>query len=300
MSLHALGIVHAGCVYRAVEDVLGRVDVRIVLIAAVDALEDRLAFTVLQCDMAATVAGLGRVRRVDQYEPGPGETGLVFEFVLDVRPTVAEDTAVQSRFGRRTVMQVASLMVGVLFRFRLAGHLPGVQRFQGDEVVVFDQSGRGLRDPIVLAVVDAAAYRTHALQCEFASFRLEFRGFPITSAVGHVLSGELALQTQILSPLPFGRLRHVQHGPIRQGQCVDAATVDTGLLAGGIPSDGRRFVGERQSAFRPIHRHARVIPDGLADAHVDGERPTASRFARLAEFLFTLPVITTTPRLRDT
>ena len=286
MSLHALGIVHAGCVYRAAEDVLGRVDVRIVLVAAVDAVEDRLALAVLLCDMAATVAGLGRVRRVDQYEPGPGETGLVFEFVLDVRPTVAEDTAVQSRFGRRTVTQVASLMVGVLFRFRLAGHLPGVQRFQGDEVVVFDQSGRDLRDPIVLAVVDATAYRTHALQCEFASFRLEFRGFPTTLTVGHVLSGELALQTQILSPLPFGRLRHVQHGSIRQGQCVDATTVDTGLLASGIPSDGRRFVGERQSAFRPIHRHARIIPDGLADAHVDGEHPTASRFARLAEFLF--------------
>ena len=45
--LHALGIVHAGCVYRAVEDVLGRVDVRIVLVAAVDALEDRLALAVL-------------------------------------------------------------------------------------------------------------------------------------------------------------------------------------------------------------------------------------------------------------
>lgn len=30
----------------------------------------------------------------------------------------------------------------------------------------------------------------------------------------------------------------------------------------------------------------RIIPDGLADAHVDGERPTASRFVRLAEFLF--------------
>ena len=88
-----LGIVHAGCVYRAVEDVLGRVDVRISLETAVDALEDRLALTVLQCDMAATVAGLGRVRRVDQYEPGPGETCLVFEFVLDIRPTVAEDTA---------------------------------------------------------------------------------------------------------------------------------------------------------------------------------------------------------------
>lgn len=81
---------------------------------------------------------------------------------------------------------------------------------------------------------------------------------------------------------------------------MDAATVDTGLLAGGIPSDGRRFVGERQSTFRPIHRHTRIIPDGLADAHVDGERPTASRFVRLAEFLFTVPVMTTTPRLRDT
>lgn len=106
------------------------------------------------------------------------------------------------------------------------------------KVIVFDQSGRGLRDPIVLAVVDAAAYRTHALQCEFASFRLEFRGFPATLTVGHVLSGELALQTQILPLLPVGRLWHVQHGPIRQGQCAGATTVDAGLLAGGVPSDG--------------------------------------------------------------
>ena len=111
MSLYALGIVHAGCVYRAVEDVLGRVDVRIVFETAVDALEDRLALTVLLCDMAATVAGLGRVRRVDQYESVSGETCLVFEFVLYVRPTVVEDATVQSRFGRRAVAQVASLMI---------------------------------------------------------------------------------------------------------------------------------------------------------------------------------------------
>ena len=99
MSLHALGIVHAGCAYRAVEDILGRVDVRISLVAAVDALEDRLALTVLLCDMTATIAGLGRVRRVDQHEPGSGETGLVSELALDVRPTVVEDAAVQSGFG---------------------------------------------------------------------------------------------------------------------------------------------------------------------------------------------------------
>ena len=119
MSLHALGIVHAGCVYRAVEDVLGCVDVRIVLETAVNALEDRLTLTVLLCDMSATVAGLGRVRRVDQYELGSGETGLVFEFVLNIRPTVVEDATVQSRFGRRAVAQVASLMVGVLLRLWL-------------------------------------------------------------------------------------------------------------------------------------------------------------------------------------
>ena len=177
-------------------------------------------------------------------------------------------------------------MVGIMFRFRLAGHAPDVQRFQGDEVVVFNQSGRGLRDPIVLAVVDTAAYRTHALQCEFTSFRLEFRGFTATPAVDCVLSGELALQTQILSLLLFGRLRHVQQDPVRQGQCVDATTVDAGLPAGGIPLDGGWLVGEHQCAFRPIHSDARIIPDGLADAHVDGEPPTALRFARLAELLF--------------
>jgi hypothetical protein len=69
VSLHALGIVHAGCVYRAVKDVLGRVDVRIILVTAVDALEDRLALTVLLCDMTATVAGLGRVRQPSHSQP---------------------------------------------------------------------------------------------------------------------------------------------------------------------------------------------------------------------------------------
>ena len=154
--LHALGIVHAGCMYRAVENVLSRVHVRIILVPAVNALEDRLTLTVLQCDMAATVAGLGRVGRVNQYELGSGESGLVFEFVLNIRPTVVEDATVQSGFGCCTIMQVAPLMVGVLLRLWPTRHLPGLQRFQGYKVVVFDKLCRGFRHPIVLTIVDTA------------------------------------------------------------------------------------------------------------------------------------------------
>ena len=50
------GIVHADCVQRAAENVLGRVHVRVRLMPAIVAVEHRLAFTVLLVAVSAGVA----------------------------------------------------------------------------------------------------------------------------------------------------------------------------------------------------------------------------------------------------
>ena len=50
------GIVHADCIQRAAENVLGRVHVRVRLMPALAAVEHRLAFTVLLVAVSAGVA----------------------------------------------------------------------------------------------------------------------------------------------------------------------------------------------------------------------------------------------------
>ena len=89
-------------------DVDCRVHVRVRLMSAGYAPEDRLALTVVRCAVPADAAGLRRVRRLI-FSTRPG--GLVLQAPDEQSPAVGQDAPVESGFGAATVRQVRSLVV---------------------------------------------------------------------------------------------------------------------------------------------------------------------------------------------
>ena len=268
------GIVHAVAHYRAVEDVLGRVHVRVRPMPAVATVEHRLAFTVLTVAMPARMTGLGRVCRGHFDEPGVCELGLVGESVAYRAPFVRQDAAVQSRFRLRPVGQVPLRIGRIRARFRTVRHVRHIEVFDGDHVVVPHQLCRDLRHPIVPAVGFTLTDTAHSFKRALTIFRREFRAFSAASLVGPVLSGQLPLQLLVFVPLLRGRLRHVEERTIGQGECMHAPPVHSDRLAGRRTVDGQRLVGEHEGARGPVDGDARVSSNRLADAHMDGQFPS--------------------------
>lgn len=267
------GIVHAVAHYRTVEDVLGRVHVRVRPMPAVATVEDRLAFTVLTVAMPARMTGLGRVCRGHFDEPSARELGLVGESITYRVPFVRQDAAVQSRFRPRPVGQVPLRIGRISARSHAARHVLHIEVFDGDHVVVPHQLCRDLRRPIGSAVGFMLADTAHPFKRALAVLRRELRVFPATSLVGSVLSGQLPLQPLVFVLLFRGRLRHVEERTIGQGECMHASPVHSDRLAGRRTVDGQRLVGEHEGARGPVDGDARVSSNRLTDAHMDGQFP---------------------------
>ena len=268
------GIVHAVAHYRTVEDVLGRVHVRVRPMPAVATVEHRLAFTVLTVAIPTRMTGLGRVRRGHFDEPSARELGLVGESITYRAPFVRQDAAVQSRFRPRPVGQVPLRIGRISAWFRAARHVRHVKVFDGDHVVVPHQLCRDLRCPIGSAVGFMLADTAHSFKRALTILRREFRVFSAASLVGPVLSGQLPLQPLVFVPLLRGRLRHVEERTVGQGERVRASPVHSDRRSGCRTVDGQRLVGEHEGARGPVDGDARVGSDRLADAYVDGQFPS--------------------------
>ena len=133
----------------------GGVAVSVGAMPATDAPEHRLALAVLRCDMIASGAGLGTVAGVDEHHSDPGGGGFVGKSAFESAPAGPVDGSVQPGLGRGSVGKERSGLVGVASGVGAAHHILGHQVLEHDQVVVSDQGGGGLFDPVVPAVGDS-------------------------------------------------------------------------------------------------------------------------------------------------
>ncbi len=123
-------------------------------IPATDAPEHRLALAVLGGDMITGWTGLGTVAGVDEYHGYPGGGGFVGESPGESAPTGLVNYPVQPGLGSGAVGEERSGRIRVGFRVGAAHHILGHQVLEHDQIVVPDQGGGGLFDPVVPAVGD--------------------------------------------------------------------------------------------------------------------------------------------------
>lgn len=130
-------------------DIHCRVDVRVRLVSAGCAPEDRLALAVVRCAMPADATGLRRVRGVDLLDP---PRGFLLKSTNQSGPSVGEDTAIESGLGASTVRQVPTWSFGVRLRPRSPRHLGNTQVFHSDDVESLREVCAALLDPVLAAI----------------------------------------------------------------------------------------------------------------------------------------------------
>lgn len=167
-------------------------------------------------------------------------------------------------------MQIRPRPVRVGFRFGFPAHALQVEVFQHDEVVLFDEHGGGLVLPVVYDAVrlrvQSADFPVGALVGAARVAAVSLGGF-----AGHGDSSRLSFLTAADLPVDtvqsgFGE---VDETIVGRGERVDAAPVQSDHRAGAFASYRQRVVDEHERSFRPVHADARIVADGLADAHSD-------------------------------
>ena len=203
-----------------------------------DAPEYRLALAVLRCDMIASGAGLGAVARVDEYHGDPGGGGFVGESAFESAPAGPVDGSVQPGLGRGSVGQEDAGLVRVGSWVGAAHHVLGRQVLEHDQIVVPNQGGGGLFNPVVAPVANAGV--------RAADLGLGF-GSPARS---WLLAGEALVQSGEFG-LEFRGGRDAQYLAVRRGDrgghppiythCGSALDADERRLGGGethVPAPG--------------------------------------------------------------
>ena len=227
-------------------DVDGCVHIRVVGVVAVHAGEGRLVLAVLLRRVTAGRAALGRVGRVDgDHDYGRWGAvkvdrggGLGFEPGPEQTPGLGVDGSVQAALlGDVGAGLVDGASSG-------PDHVHDGEVFDGDEVVVADQGGGGLLDP-VLASVDLTGREAG---------EGVLGGGPTVRALG--LAGEASLQPT--PPGPFGRCQEVAHAEavaVGGGGGGSDAEVDAHDGAGRGSDHCRLGCGERHvPASSPVQR----------------------------------------------
>lgn len=130
-------------------DVHCRVHVRVRLMPAGDAPEDRLALAVLRCAIPTHTAGLRRIRRIHLLNPSQC---LVLQPPYQGAPTIGQNPAVQPRLGAAAVRQVAAGPVRIGLRPRPSGHSADAKVLDDDEVEPPREITACLLDPILAAI----------------------------------------------------------------------------------------------------------------------------------------------------
>jgi len=126
-------------------DVDCRVHIRLRLMSAGCAPEDRLALTVLRCAMPADATGLRRVRGADLLDPA---RSLVLQTSYQRAPAVGQDAPIETGFRASTVRQVPTCSRGIGLGPRALGHPNDAQVFSADDIEPPRKVGAGLLHPV--------------------------------------------------------------------------------------------------------------------------------------------------------
>ena len=164
-------------------DVDCRVHVRVRLVSAGYALEDRLALAVLSCAMPTGTAGLRRVRRVRFIDPSRCPV------LQTTHQAVCEDAAVESGFRAATVRQIRARLFGGGLRSSSFGHLGDVQILHPDDVEPSGDVGACLLHPVPATVTGSGVQPGDRYP------------HPLTPVGAATAAGQATLQ--VLEPLPL-------------------------------------------------------------------------------------------------
>lgn len=173
-------------------------------------------------------------------------------------------------------MRVRARPFRVWFGFRLTAHVLQVEVFQYDEVVLFDETGGGLVLPIVYDSVgfrvQSADFPAGALIGAACMLTVLFQCF-----AGHAHASRLCFLAAAYLPVdtvqPF--LGKVDESVVGRGERVDATPVQADHGPRAFTFYRQRIVDEDEGSSSPIHSHARIVTDGLADPDTDMDAVTA-------------------------